>query len=75
MEAYAGKQFVGIDLHRRRSSDRSEPPKLVRCWRRCGSSMTAYLGGASPVLQVRDSRLRWGAGTDSNGQCRWVKLR
>src|SRR5674476_1298852 len=30
-------------------------------------SMTAYLGGASPVLQVRDSRLRWGGDTDSSG--------
>jgi len=39
------------------------------------TEMTAYLGGASPVLQVRDSRLRWDGGTDSNGQCRWVKLR
>jgi hypothetical protein len=29
--------------------------------------MTAYLGGASPVLQVRDSRLRWGVGTDTSG--------
>ena len=29
--------------------------------------MTAPLGGASPVLQVRDSRLRWDGDTDSSG--------
>ena len=29
--------------------------------------MTAYLGGASLVLQVRGSRLRWGVDTDSCG--------
>ena len=75
MEAYAGKQFVGIDLHRRRSSDRSGPPKLVRCWRRCGSSMTAYLGGASPVLQVRDSRLRWNLAYGQQWRCQCATLR
>ena len=31
------------------------------------ASMTAYLGGASPVRQVRDSCLRWGVGTGSGG--------
>jgi transposase len=29
--------------------------------------MTAHLGCASPVLQVRDSRLRWGVGADGSG--------
>lgn len=29
--------------------------------------MTAHLGCASPVLQVRDSRLRWGVGADCGG--------
>src|SRR5665213_1974400 len=33
-------------------------------------SMTAYLGGASPVLQVRDSRLRWGVDTERG----WVNV-
>ena len=41
MEAYSGKQFVGIDLHRRRSvivrtTEGGEVPS-----RACGSSMTS----------------------------------
>lgn len=36
--------------------------------------MTAYLGGASPVLQIRDSRLRWGVDADTDvGGRRYVE--
>src|ERR1019366_1376694 len=31
------------------------------------SPLTAPLGGAGPVLQVRDSRLRWDVDTDGSG--------
>ena len=39
MEAYAGKQFVGIDLHRRRSVIVRTTERVSR-WRRCGSTTT-----------------------------------
>ena len=39
MSEYAGQQFVGIDLHRRRSVI-VRTTESVRCWRRSGSSMT-----------------------------------
>jgi len=32
--------------------------------------LTAYLGGASPVLHIRDSRLWWGVGTERG----WVNV-
>ena len=41
MEEYAGQQFVGIDLHRRRIGDRADDGRRVRCWRRSGSSTTS----------------------------------
>jgi hypothetical protein len=34
------------------------------------TGLIAYLGGASPVLQVRDIRLRWGVDTERG----WVNV-